>query len=382
MTATAPLPRHRRRRTVLLRWAVVLTAVLAALVGAGWIFAVHVLGSVKQTDLLGADAATRHADITGPVNVLLVGTDQRADQPVDAARSDSIIALHVTADHRTAYLISIPRDTLVHLPADPATGFAGGTNKINAAFQYGSQRGGGISGGVKLLAETIRTAYGIRFDAASVVDFAGFQQVVDALGGVNMCIDERTTSIHAGLTAAGKPAQPFTEDSAGRLHPVRGVTPVVYEPGCRHLSGAQALDYVRQRNLLARGDGDYGRQRHQQQFLEAVLAQTGSAGTLADPVKLDRVLTTVGHSMTVDTGGVSLPDWIFDMRGLNGGSVQTIRTNDGKFDSVNVPGLGSCQLLTAASRQLLHDVTTDSVGTFLAAHPDWRGGGATGGSSL
>src|SRR5581483_4252058 len=110
-------------------------------------------------------AAVHHVNITGAVNVLLVGIDTRPDQAVDTSRSDSIIVLHVPATHDHAYLVSLPRDTLVRIPADAKAGYAGGENKINAAFMYGSQRGGGVAGGVSLLAATIKAAYGITFDA-------------------------------------------------------------------------------------------------------------------------------------------------------------------------------------------------------------------------
>ncbi|MEN3306013.1 MAG: polyisoprenyl-teichoic acid--peptidoglycan teichoic acid transferase [Micromonosporaceae bacterium] len=334
--------------------------------------------SVTQTNLLGgagnqasAPPAAHHVTITGAVNVLLVGIDARPAQTTQPSRSDSIIILHVPASHDRAYLVSVPRDTLVHIPADPKTGYTGGDNKINAAFSSGSQNGGGLPGGVSLLAATIKAAYGIGLDAAAVVDFSGFQQVVGVLGGVTMCVDERTTSIHIGFTRAGKEEVPFTQDANGHLYPVPGVTPQVYRPGCQHLAAWQALDYVRQRDLLANGDGDYGRQRHQQQFLKALFEQILSAGTLANPAKLAGVLDTVGKAMTVDSGGVSIPDWLYAMRGITGNGMATINTNNGHYDTVTVPGIGACEKLTATSLQLLADVRTDTVDQFVAAHPDW-----------
>jgi LCP family protein required for cell wall assembly len=329
---------------------------------------------VTQRDLLGdtGNQARRHVDISGPVNILLVGIDTRPGQnPTDLSRADSIIVAHVPAAHDQAYLVSIPRDTLVPIPADPQTGWAGGQDKINAAFAYGSQKGGGIAGGVHLLGETIRARYGIGFDAAAVVDFAGFQQVVGVLGGVTMCVDEKVTSIHIGFTADGREAVPFRQDADLSLHPVPGVTPKVYQPGCRHLAAWEALDYTRQRDLLANGDGDYGRQRHQQQFIKAVFKEILSAGVLSDPAKLSRVLATVGRAMTVDTGGVGMGDWIYAMRGIGGDGVLTIKTNNGQFDTTNVPGIGAVENLTDTSQQLLQAVRDDTVAAFVAAHPDW-----------
>jgi polyisoprenyl-teichoic acid--peptidoglycan teichoic acid transferase len=332
-------------------------------------------GSITQTNLLGNagnQATTRHVNITGPVNILLIGIDTRPGQSAsDLSRSDSIIIVHIPASHDQAYLVSIPRDTYVPIPANPKTNWTGGRNKINAAFAFGSQNGGGIPGGVRLLGQTIKSLYGIGFDAAAVVDFAGFQQVVGVLGGVDMCVDEKTTSIHVGFARDGKETVPFRQDANLGLHPIPGVTPKMYQPGCQHLSAWEALDYTRQRDLLANGDGDYGRQRHQQQFLKAIFKETLSAGVLTNPGKLAKVLDTVGKAMTVDTGGISIPDWIFAMRSIGASDMLTIKTNNGQYDSINVPGIGACENLTDTSLQLLQAVKDDNVAAFVAAYPDW-----------
>jgi LCP family protein required for cell wall assembly len=328
--------------------------------------------SLTQTSLLGnaGNQAVHHVNINGPVNILLVGTDGRPDNPADLGRADSIIVLHIPAGHDRAYLVSIPRDTLVQIPAFPKTKFRGGQNKINAAFAFGALNGGGFPGGTELLADTIKQLYGIGFDAAAVVNFSGFDQVVDALGGVDLCVDEKVTSIHVGFKN-GKETLPFTQDANLHLHPVPGVTPEVYLPGCQHMAAWQALDYTRQRDLLANGDGDYGRQRHQQQFIKAVFKEVLSSGTLTNPAKLSKVLDTVGKAMTIDTGGVSIEDWIYAMRGITDSGMTTIKTNGGQYDTINVPGIGDCEQLTDTSLQLLHAVKNDDVAGFVTQHPDW-----------
>jgi len=174
-----------------------------------------------------------------------------------------------------------------------------------------------------------------------------------------------------GFTKDGKETLPFTQDANLHLHQVPGVTPEVYNPGCQHLAAWQALDYARQRDLLANGDGDYGRQRHQQQFLKAVFKQMLSSGTLTNPAKLAKVLDTVGKAMTIDTGGISIEDWIYAMRGITGSGMTTIKTNDGQYDSINVPGIGACEQLTGTSLQLLQSVKDDNVVGFITQHPDW-----------
>ena len=80
---------------------------------------------------------------------------------------------------------------------------------------------------------------------------------------------------------------------------------MVYQPGCRHLEAWQALDYVRQRDMLANGDGDYGRQRHQQQFIKALLKEGVSKG-MSNPLTLNTFLEKVSKAFIFDGGGVSL----------------------------------------------------------------------------
>jgi LCP family protein required for cell wall assembly len=325
---------------------------------------------VSQADLLGSAAATPAPGRTvadGPLNLLLVGIDERADDTAGGARADSIIIVHVSAAHDQAYLISIPRDTLVEIPAFPESRYPGGQDKINAAFQYGSANGGGRPGGFQLLAATVTRLSGITFSAGAIVNFAGFQSLVGALGGVDMCVDEKVVSVHIGTDANGKFATPYRMTADGPV-PVRGVTPQTYLPGCQHLAPWQALDYVRQRELLP--DGDYGRQRHQQQFLRAVLQKATSAGVLANPVKLDAVLRAGGQALTVDGGGASLADWVFTLGGVGPGNLTMIKTNGGKFNSEQVNGQ-SVELLDDVSRDLLDAVRGDSVGDFVAVHPDW-----------
>jgi anionic cell wall polymer biosynthesis LytR-Cps2A-Psr (LCP) family protein len=164
---------------------------------------------------------------------------------------------------------------------------------------------------------------------------------------------------------------PYKTHTDGTIaYKVPGVTPNVYTKGEHCFTPAEALDFVRQRDLLANHDYDYGRQRHQQQFLKAILKQAEKEG-LSSPTALPGLLSAFGKAMTVDDGGISLTDWAFAMRGVNPSGLVTIKTNDGKFDSRSVPGVGSVELLSSTSMQLLRAVKSDDVGTFLTAHPSW-----------
>lgn len=237
--------------------------------------------TVTKEQLLDGGARTSRTDLDGPLNYLLVGSDRRPGDSGPDQRSDTILIVHVPAGQREAYLVSIPRDLLVAIP--PANGFAGGPDKINAAYEHG----GGGEAGTRLLSTTLNRLTGIRFDGAALIDFSGFRKVIDLLGGVQMCVDTEVRSIHTNR---------------------------VFPTGCQQMDGAQALDYVRQRYDLP--GGDYDRQHHQQQLLRAMLDRAGRADLRSNPIKLDQVLRAVGGSLTVDTNGVPLEDLLLALRAL------------------------------------------------------------------
>lgn len=360
---TAPRRGWWKRRP---RWVRVLAyvgAVLLLLV-TGAVVAADVLlhrytAAIQQKPMLGSAAAVPPPakgvpPLHGPLNVLLVGVDERTvtDDP-GGTRADSIIILHINAAHTAGYMLSVPRDTLVHIPPFARTGFGGSYEKINAAFVRGGANGGGRAGGFELLAMTVRNLTGIRFNAGAIINFAGFQAVVRALGGVDMCVDQRVTSIHL--------------NSAGQDLKTAGGTPQVYLPGCQHLNSWQALDYVRQRHLA---EGDYDRQRHQQQFIKAVAKQTMSKGVW-DPVMLDRVLVAAGHTLTVDPGSAPLTDWLFLLQGIGTNQLSVLRTNGGHYDSITCPDGASCQRLTPDSLQMFAAARDDTLPAFIASHPSW-----------
>ncbi|MEV4758685.1 LCP family protein [Micromonospora sp. NPDC049559] len=364
------------------RWCLLFGALLLVLSGGSLVgakaFLASATGSVTQQNLLGAANAERqHVTIKGAKNILLVGLDTRPGQdPSKLTRSDSIILLHVSASHDQAYLISLPRDSYVTIPKynNGAVPYPGGTNKINAAFAYGSRGLTGasaLSHGFELLSLTIKKLTGITPDAGAIIDFQGFKKVVDVLGKVCMYVDEDTTSIHIGHDRTGAFAAPYKINPDGTLnHKISGVTPNIYKKGNHCFTPTEALDFVRQRDLLANKDFDYGRQRHQQQFVKAVLKSVLDNG-FDSPTKLPSLLSAVGKTMTVDSGGIPLEDWAFAMRNLDPAKMATIKVNNGHFNSRSVPGIGSVEILDATSMRLLNDARDDRVDAFVQANPGW-----------
>ena len=367
-------------------WCVVIGSLLVTGSGvavAGTRVALHTATEgVKQQSLLGEagppKAERKRVSVKGAKTILLVGLDTRPGQdPSKLTRSDSIILLHVPAGHDKAYLVSLPRDSYVRIPAFDNGGqpYAGGKNKINAAFAYGSRGLSGdaaLTGGFTLLAKTIKSLTGITPDAGAIIDFPGFRHVVDVLGKVCMYVDEDTTSIHIGTDKrTGKRAAPYKINPDGTLnHKIRGVTANFYAKGNHCFTPTEALDFVRQRDLLANDDYDYGRQRHQQQFLKAIMKNIMDSG-LDSPTKLPGLLSALGQTMTVDDGGIPLADWAFALRAIRPEDLITIKTNNGTFNSRDVPGVGSAEILDETSLDLLKAVKNDTVDDFVRANPTW-----------
>ena len=143
---------------------------------------VHQIGhSFTQEDLLGTAAAPANPvtgkSIDGPINILLVGSDQRPTQ-TQGGNSDTIIIGHIPASHDRMYLVSIPRDLGVRIPAFPKAHYPGGSDKINAAYAFGSRDGQGDAGGFQLLAQTIKDNFGITFNGGGIVNFSGFTDIL------------------------------------------------------------------------------------------------------------------------------------------------------------------------------------------------------------
>lgn len=367
-------------------WCVAIGALLMAGSGvavAGTRVALHTATEgVRQQPLLGEAGPPRterrRVSVRGAKTILLVGLDTRPGQDASKlTRSDSIILLHVPASHDRAYLVSLPRDSYVRIPAfdNGKQPYAGGRNKINAAFAYGSRGLTGdaaLTGGFTLLAKTIKKLTGITPDAGAIIDFPGFRRVVDVLGKVCMYVDEDTTSIHIGTDdQTGKRAAPYKINPDGTLnHKIRGTTPNFYAKGNHCFTPTEALDFVRQRDLLADDDYDYGRQRHQQQFVKAILRTIMDRG-LDSPTRLPGLLTALGSTMTVDDGGIPLADWVFALRAVRPDDLTTIKTNNGTFHSRDIPGVGSAEILDETSLSLLRAVKNDTVDDFVRAHPTW-----------
>lgn len=318
------VPRWARICTV---FGTVLTVLSGAVLVGTEVLMARYEGSVGKADLFGDQAAgaqAKKSDIKGPLNVLLVGIDPRT--PTAAPLADSIMVLHVPASMDRAYLFSLPRDLYVRIPAFKKADFPGETTKINAAMSFGSKVPGAnpdAARGFELLAATVQNVTGIkRFDAGAIINFTGFQKIVDAMGGVDMYIERDVKSEHK--QPDGKP-RPGNTRGEGYVGPQ-----AIYKKGNRHLSGWQALDYVRQRypkNGVP--DSDYGRQRHQQQFVKAMVGQAFSADVVSNPIKLDKVLRAAGQSLIFSGRGNSVVDFGLALKDIRPNTIEMIKLPGG-----------------------------------------------------
>jgi polyisoprenyl-teichoic acid--peptidoglycan teichoic acid transferase len=369
------------RRRIRPRWGRIALVVVIALVvcGGGALIAARILlsmatSNVAQLQIPQNDAMVNGHVLDGPLNLLLVGIDDgqatgQENRGTTDARADSIMILHVPAGHDRGYLVSLPRDLWVSIPGH-------GHGKINAAYQFGSAGKTGdafYAGGLDLLMRTIRQETGLSFNAAATVNFTGFTQAVTTLGGVTMYIDEKVTSVHYGTDDRGNPCVPARFDSNAVAHPIPGCHGKVYEVGTRRLTPEEALDYTRQREWLQNGDGDYGRQRHQQQFIKALVKEAKSQGLSVNPFKTFKLVSSMGSAVKMWTNGASVADWALTLRNLGDGELTMIRTNGGKFTALPESQTGgqSAEGLSSESRQMLADLRDDQIDRFIATHPTW-----------
>jgi LCP family protein required for cell wall assembly len=241
---------------------------------------------LKRTDAFSEITNGRPVkEVDGVQNILLVGSDSRdPDASNDTGsewRADTLILMHIPSDHKSAQLVSIPRDLWVQVPAaNDAPCDSGSRAKINASFAFG---------GLPRAVRTVECMTDVHVDHVMAIDFGGFKEVTDALGGVDLKVEQSITSIH-------KPYRKFTK-------------------GTMHMDGAQALDWIRQRKQFPQGD--FARMRHQQEFLKALMNKAASSGTLTNPARMNDFLKAVTAAVTVDNG-FSLTDMALQFRSLRG----------------------------------------------------------------
>jgi len=339
----APEPDHvrpaRKRRGRKLLAAVAVLVLLAAVAAGGYLFTLARTwdsGTHKIDQAFPAESTrprkTGQSQGPAPMNILVMGSDSRGATGADTAggapsdqRADTLMLVHVPADRRNIYTVSVMRDLWVEIPGH-------GEAKINAALALG---------GTPLMVQTIESLFQQRIDHVAMIDFEGFKGLTDALGGV-------TVNLNLPFTSDALPGKSFA-------------------PGEHTFNGTEALAFVRERHAYA--DGDYQRVRNQQEFLRAIIKKSISGATLSNPVAVSNMVGAVAPYLTVDQA--------FDSGSVGGLAfeLRNIRAQNTVMFTLPTGGVGTSadgQSIVLADPNAIPDISgamaSDTLGEYVAAH--------------
>lgn len=309
------------------RWVTWLTTALAATVlvtsTGGWVMATYY--DAKISRMLGLTGLLS-GDSSGPLTILIVGSDSReglttaearelgtgtAENSSAGQRSDTMMLLHIAGDRKSATVVSLPRDSYVTIPSytdDAGEKHSAAKNKLNAAYALG---------GAPLLIETVKSETGLSIDHYVEVGFAGVVNMVDALGGVDVCVPTAVDDRRSGLQL---------------------------DAGKTHVDGLMGLSYVRARYIDP--TADIGRMERQQRFVGSMFQEATSAGVLLNPVKLNAFLGAALESVTLDEN--MSRDMLLDLAG----EIEGLAPSDIRF--LTVP-LANVNLSTPVGSSVLWD---------------------------
>ncbi|MGW3493218.1 LCP family protein [Streptomyces sp. NPDC001020] len=269
-----------RGKRILKFAAITLSVLIVVTAGAGWWFYEHLNGNIQSVSLDGK-GGTEKADAFGrtPINILVMGSDGRNSEAdcklgggcsktgvQTGGNADVQMVVHISADRSNATVMSIPRDTMVQIPACKDSGSGQSTpgyhGQINSALQYGPS----------CQVATVHQFTGIPIDHFVKLDFSGVVKMSDAVGGVSVCVSDDVYDTYSHLKLS---------------------------KGNHTLKGVAALEFVRSRHGF--GDGsDLGRTVSQHIFLSAMIRKFKSAGTLTDPAAVYRLADAATKALTVD----------------------------------------------------------------------------------
>jgi LCP family protein required for cell wall assembly len=307
-----------RRRRVLQIACGILSSMVLALAGAAWAFTSYINSAVARVD------AGTAGGYGGPLNILLAGVDLRTGLThaqqlqlhvgrAASANSDTMMVIHVSADRTRVTVVSIPRDSWADIPGH-------GMSKINAAFGLG---------GPALMVATVEHMTGLTINHFVEVNFLGFVKIIDALGGVNICLPFAVHDRYSGLHL---PA------------------------GMHHVNGITALMYARDRHSFAASD--LARISNQQSLLSSLLREAISSQTLADPLRLTAFLRAALGAIKVDRG-LDLAALADQLRGISLHDVQflTVPLLNVNYTAPN--GESAVLWNTGAARQVFAELKAD-----------------------
>lgn len=337
-SATDTSRRKKRGRRVLLIILALLLVLILGVVAAVFIYFSSLSRSYDDnvTAVPSASAFPEgdRPEDTESTTILLLGSDQRPEGGGELARegerADSIMLMNIPADGGEVYVMSVMRDTWVDIPGV-------GQGKINSAFQ---------EGGMPLMVETLEGYFGTHIDEVMEVDFAGFEGVTDALGGVTVDVPQSFTT-NDGLEFTAGPTE---------------------------MDGETALAFVRERYAFT--DSDYTRVQNQRAYIRAVLNRFLEPATLTNPGKVSEIVETISPYLTVSEGLDSgyIAGLVPELVGTTGSDIHmfTVRTN----------GIGTSddgQSIVLPDEQAMQEVgeaiNSGTLDDYYAEHGDEDGSG-------
>ncbi|THV27978.1 LCP family protein [Glycomyces paridis] len=304
--------------------------------------------AIEHEDILGdAQADMDVEDISGPLNILVLGVDKQGG----STRSDTMIMVHINEDLTDVSMVSLPRDLYVEIPdCGPDWGNNTCMQKLNHAASISDDWDVTRANVV----QTIYNLTGVEFHMGATVDFEGFMDLVDLVGTVELCPWHEITSIHGDNR--------------------------VFPEGCNDYSKEEALDLIRQRYPWDDPEdyekglwGDYGRQAMQQQAIKALITELKADGYHKDPAKLTDVLNGLGSKLTLDLpDGLTVTDLAVNLRGIDPGDITSIRVPATSQET----DVGSSEVIAEGEQQIAADalwtaLQEDTMSEWIAQHPEW-----------
>jgi LCP family protein required for cell wall assembly len=351
----------------------VLVAALTLAITGGAAAVTQLTGNIETAEMtaLGPDrpeeVLPEDPNAGTPLNIVIMGSDSRGGDNEGlagggdmGARSDTTVVMHISGDRSRVEMISIPRDSTVDLPScttnDGTTTPERYSTKFNAAFSLGVQYGGDVASGALCTVKAVEELTGVFMNGFVVVDFAGFSSMVDAVGGIDVCVEEAIYSEKANHLAL--------------------------EEGAHTLRGVKALDYTRARTGDGLGDGsDLGRIGRQQEVMASLARKVLSQEVLTNPAKTLKFLDAVTDSLTMNrelTSIDGLAGLAYSMRDVRPDTI-TFMTVPNEYDPVQTANV----LWTDEAVQLWDNVKHDRPAGFdpSATSPDASASAPTDGAS-
>jgi LCP family protein required for cell wall assembly len=308
----------RQYRALLVACGVLSSLVLLA-AGSAWAVTSWVNGNIGRVN-----AGTAGTPGSGPLNIVVAGVDVRAGLTLRqqlalhvghdvSSNSDTLMVVHVSADHRSVQIISLPRDSWVNIPGH-------GMNKINSAFGLG---------GPALMVRTVAANTGLTINDYIEVNFLGFVKVIDALGGVDICLPNAVDDSYSGLNLSA---------------------------GMHHVDGITALEFARDRHSFA--TSDLARIEDQQQLLSTMFREAISSGTLADPIKFASFLSAATQAVTVDQN-LNVTKLADELRGISMNEVSFTTVPIGNYNYTTPTGQSALLWNASAASALFSQLKND-----------------------